>query len=67
MSLFFVIAAGAAIGTFIGNSLVFWLIGIMAQRQQEVQKKELEQLQQSFLEMRAKEQERMERYAKMEG
>lgn len=67
MSLFFVIAAGAAIGTFIGNSAVFWLIGIMAQRQQEAQKKELEQLQKSFLEMRAREQERMERYAKLES
>lgn len=67
MTLFFTILGASVLGTFLGNTAVFWLIGLMAQRQQEKQKEELARLQSQFLEMRQKEVERMERYAKMEG
>jgi hypothetical protein len=39
----------------------------MAQRQEKKQKEELLKLQNEFLEMRQKENERMQRYAKMES
>ncbi len=39
----------------------------MAQRQEKKQREELQRLQNEFLEMRQKETERMQRYAKMEG
>ena len=39
----------------------------MAKRQEEAKRRELENLQQQFLQMRQREIERMERYAKLEG
>jgi hypothetical protein len=39
----------------------------MARRQEKKQREELQRLQSEFLEMRQREAERMERYAKMEG
>ena len=64
---FLAIAAGAAIGSFLGNTLVFWVIGMMAERNQKKQRAELVELQKSYLDMVQREQTRMEAYAKMEG
>jgi membrane protein YqaA with SNARE-associated domain len=64
---FLAIAAGAAIGSFLGNTAVFWVIGLMAQRNEKKQRAELEELQKGYLEMVQKEQTRMQKYAKMES
>lgn len=64
---FLVIALSSLLGSIVGNLTVFWILGLLAQRQQEKQKEELERLQNQFLEMRQKEIERMQRYVKMEG
>jgi hypothetical protein len=64
---FLSIAAGAAIGSFLGNTAVFWVIGLMAQRKEKQQLAELQELQQGYLEMVQREQTRMENYAKMES
>ena len=61
------IGIATAVGTFLGNLGVFWMIGQMAQRQEKKQREELQKLQNEFLEMRQKEAERMKRYASMEG
>jgi hypothetical protein len=67
MTLFLTILGAAALGTFFGNTAVFWLIGMMANRQQKRQEAELARFQSEFLEMRQREAERMEKYARMEG
>jgi flagellar motor component MotA len=61
------IGIATAVGTFLGNLGVFWMIGKMAQRQEKKQREELQRLQNEFLEMRQKETERMERYSRMES
>jgi hypothetical protein len=43
------------------------IIGAMAERQQKKQQRELERMQNAFLEMRQKETERLYRYAQMES
>lgn len=67
MTLFFTVLGATALGTFSANIGLFWVIGSMAKRQQEAQQQELAKLQAQFLEVRQKEAERMQRYAKMEG
>jgi hypothetical protein len=67
---FLAIAAGAAIGSFIGNTFVFFVIGGMAQRTEKKRLAEFQQFQQFQAEMQeamTQETERMQRYAKMEG
>ena len=64
---FLAIAAGAAIGSFLGNTAVFWIIGLMAQRNEKKQRAELEELQKGYLDMVQREQTRMKNYAKMES
>ena len=64
---FLAVAAGAAIGSFLGNTAVFWVIGLMAERNQKKQQAELEELQKGYLDMVQREKTRMENYAKMEG
>ena len=64
---FLAIAAGAAIGSFLGNTAVFWVIGLMAQRNEKKQRAELEELQRGYLDMVQREKTRMENYAKMES
>ena len=64
---FLAIAAGAAIGSFLGNTAVFWVIGVMAERTQKKQRAELEELHKGYLEMVQREQTRMERYSRMES
>ena len=64
---FLAVAAGAAIGSFLGNTAVFWVIGMMAERNQKKQQAELEELQKGYLDMVQREKTRMENYAKMES
>lgn len=64
---FISIALGSFIGTLFGNFSLFWIIGTMAKKQEEKQKEELGRLQAQFLEMRQKEIERMQKYARMES
>jgi membrane protein YqaA with SNARE-associated domain len=64
---FLAIAAGAAIGSFLGNTAVFWVIGAMAERAQKKQRAELEAMEKSYMEVIQRERNRMENYAKMEG
>ena len=64
---FLAIAIGAAIGSFLGNTLVFYVIGEMAQRTEKKRLAELQQFQAEMQEAMTQETERMQRYAKMEG
>jgi membrane protein YqaA with SNARE-associated domain len=64
---FLAIAAGAAIGSFLGNTAVFWVIGMMAERNQKKQRAELEAMEKSYMEVIQRERNRMENYAKMES
>ena len=67
MFLILSIILGSALGTFLGNLGLLLIVGALAQRQEKKQKEELLKLQNQFLEMRQKEVERMERYARMES
>ena len=64
---FIAVALGCLIGSFLGNVSVFWVIGLMAKRNEKKQLEELQKLQQGYLEMAQRERTRMENYAKMEG
>ena len=64
---FLAIAAGAAIGSFLGNTAVFWVIGAIAERAQKKQRAELEAMEKSYMEVIQRERTRMENYAKMES
>ena len=64
---FLAVAAGAAIGSFLGNTAVFWVIGMMAERNQKKQQAELKELEKSYMEVIQRERNRMENYAKMES
>ena len=63
----FVAAAGAFLGSLVGNVLLFWGIGILSQREQKKRLKELESLQAQYMQHMQKESERMKKYAEMEG
>jgi hypothetical protein len=64
---FLAVAAGAFLGSLLGNTGVFFIIGLMAKRQEKKQLEELQQLQRGYLEMVEREKKRMENYAKMES
>jgi membrane protein YqaA with SNARE-associated domain len=64
---FLAIAAGAALGSFLGNTAVFWVIGMMAERTQKKQRAELEAMEKSYMEVIQRERTRMEAYAKLES
>ena len=64
---FIAVALGCLVGSFLGNVSVFWVIGLMAKRNEKKQLEELQKLQQGYLEMAQRERTRMENYAKMEG
>jgi hypothetical protein len=67
MGLILSLTLASAIGTLLGNLGVFWAIGTMAKRKEKEQKEEFLKIHNEFLELRRKEVERMERYAKLEG
>ena len=64
---FIAVALGCLVGSFLGNVSVFWVIGLMAKRNEKKQLEELQKLQQGYLEMAERERTRLENYAKMEG
>ena len=64
---FLTVALGCLLGSFVGNVSVFWVIGLMAKRAEKKQLKELQKLQQGYLEMAQREKTRLENYAKMES
>jgi membrane protein DedA with SNARE-associated domain len=59
--------AATVLGSVVGNLVVFYVLGAMAKRVEKEQQRELERLQQGYLEMVEKEKKRMENYARMEG
>ena len=64
---FLAVAIGAALGSFLGNTAVFWAIGLMAERNQKKQQAELKAMEKAYMEVIRQEQTRMENYAKMES
>lgn len=64
---FIAVALGCLVGSFLGNIVVFWVLGTMAKRAEKKQLEELQKLQQDYLEMTQRERTRLENYAKMEG
>jgi hypothetical protein len=66
MTLAFTFAA-TVLGSIAGNLVVFYFLGMMAKRVERQQRRELERLQQGYLDMVDKERARMEAYAKLEG
>lgn len=64
---FIAVALGCLVGSFLGNIIVFWVLGTMAKRAEKKQLEELQKLQQDYLEMAQRERTRLENYAKMEG
>ena len=67
MSLILSLTIASALGTLLGNMGLFWIIGRMAQRAEKQQQEKLQELQQGYLEMVKRENERMKNYAKMES
>jgi flagellar biosynthesis component FlhA len=65
--IFFAVFAGSALGIFVGGGALLWFLGRAAQKQQEQQLAELQTLQNQYLAMAQKENERLRRYAQMEG
>jgi hypothetical protein len=61
------ITIGSLVGTLLGNLTLFWIIGKIAQNQEKEKLREIQQLQQGYLEMVQRESERMKKYAEMEG
>jgi hypothetical protein len=59
--------AATVLGSLVGNLVVFYVLGAMAQRVERKQREELERLQQGYLEMVEKERARLENYARLEG
>jgi hypothetical protein len=64
---FLAVAAGSFLGSLLGNMGVFFIIGLMAKRQEKKQLEELQKLQQGYLDMVEREKKRMENYAKLES
>ena len=65
--IFLSVFAGTTLGIFVGGGALLWFIGRMAAKQQEQQVAELQALQNQYLAMAQKENERLRRYAAMEG
>ena len=61
------ITIGSLVGTLLGNLTLFWIIGKIAQNQEKEKLREVQRLQQGYLDMVQKESARMKRYAEMEG
>jgi hypothetical protein len=61
------ITIGSLVGTLLGNLTLFWIIGKIAQNQEKEKLREIQRLQQGYLDMVQKESVRMKKYAEMEG
>ncbi len=61
------ITIGSLVGTLLGNLALFWIIGKIAQNQEKEKLREIQRLQQGYLDMVQKESARMKKYAEMEG
>jgi uncharacterized membrane-anchored protein YhcB (DUF1043 family) len=64
---FLAVLVASVVGSTIGNLIVFSILGVMAKRVENQQKAQLEKLHKTYLESVQREQERMKRYAKLEG
>jgi len=64
---FLAIAVGSLVGTLFGNLALFWVIGKIAQNQEKEKLREIQRLQQGYLDMVQRESARMKKYAEMEG
>lgn len=65
--MFISVLLGALFGSFLGNTLVFYVIGIMAKRTEKQQREEAERLMGVYNEMIQNEKARMQKYAEMES
>jgi hypothetical protein len=63
----FAITIGSLVGTLLGNLTLFWIIGKIAQNQEKEKLREIQRLQQGYLDMVQRESARMKKYAEMEG
>lgn len=61
------VTIGSLVGTLLGNLTLFWVIGKIAQNQEKEKLREIQRLQQGYLDMVQRERERLEKYAQMEG
>jgi hypothetical protein len=61
------ITIGSLVGTLLGNLALFWIIGKIAQNQEKEKLREIQRLQQGYLDMVQRESARMKKYAEMEG
>jgi hypothetical protein len=61
------ITIGSLVGTLLGNLTLFWIIGKIAQNQEKEKLREIQRLQQGYLDMVQRESARMKKYAEMEG
>lgn len=64
---FLAIALGSFLGTLSANAGMLWVIGYMAQKTEKKRLEEFQEAQRQMMEALKNEQERMQRYAKMEG
>lgn len=64
---FLTVLVASVVGSTVGNLIIFSILGVLAKRVERQQKAQLEELHKTYLETVQREQERMKRYAKMEG
>ena len=67
MTIFFITLVSTALGTFVANLGILWLIGAQANRLEKQRIKDLVEQQKELMTMVQKEQERMQKYAQMES
>lgn len=67
MSLILSLTVASALGTFVGNTFLLWVVGRVAMAKEKQQAEELRKLQMGYLQMVQRERERIERYAQMES
>jgi membrane protein DedA with SNARE-associated domain len=64
---FLTFLGASALGTFLGNWAIFWMIGRMAKKAEMLQIREMERVREEYAARMKRETERMEKYAKLEG
>lgn len=67
MTIFFITLVSTALGTFVANLGILWLIGAQANRLEKQRIKDMVEQQKELMTMVQKEQERMQKYAQMES